>query len=229
MAITLDGTAGITSPTLTSTTVTSPAVVLSSSVLSSAVTGELEYDGKVPYFTPQGLERGVVPGMQYYRLNSALVGANSTAAQSILGAGVTLSSSTVYFFECIFATSKSAGTTSHNFQLVFGGTATVNNAAFVFTRAASLTSFTDVSSYQQLGGYIQTTSNTTLLSGSTQATVFSTYTLRGTVSINAGGTFIPQYQLSAAPGGAYTVASGAYFLIYPISTSGSNTSVGTWS
>jgi hypothetical protein len=52
--------------------------------------------------------------------------------------------------------------------------------------------------------------------------------ISGTVSINAGGTFIPQYQLSAAPGGAWTVASGAYFLIYPISASGSNTSVGTW-
>jgi hypothetical protein len=52
--------------------------------------------------------------------------------------------------------------------------------------------------------------------------------LSGTVSVNAGGTFIPQYQLSAAPGGAYTVALGAYFLIYPVGTSGSNTSVGTW-
>jgi hypothetical protein len=203
-------------------------LVLTAETLTTASAGTFECDTKVPYFTPQGLQRGVVPGMQYYRLNSALAGANSTAAQSILGAGVTLSSSTVYFFECIFATSKSAGTTSHNFQLNFGGTATVNNAAFVFTRAASVTSFTDVSSYQQLGGYIQSVANTTLVTGSTQATIFSTYTLRGTVSINAGGTFIPQYQLSAAPGGAYTVASGAYFLIYPISTSGSNTSVGEW-
>jgi len=34
--------------------------------------------------------------------------------------------------------------------------------------------------------------------------------------------------LSAAPGGAYTTAIGSYFLIYPISASGANVSVGTW-
>lgn len=46
--------------------------------------------------------------------------------------------------------------------------------------------------------------------------------------INAGGTFIPQYQLSAAPGGAYTTAIGSYFLIYPIGAAGNNTNIGTW-
>ena len=52
--------------------------------------------------------------------------------------------------------------------------------------------------------------------------------IRGTVSIATGGTFIPQYSLSAAPGGAYTTQLGSYFLIYPLGASGSNTSIGTW-
>jgi hypothetical protein len=52
--------------------------------------------------------------------------------------------------------------------------------------------------------------------------------IRGTVSIATGGTFIPQYSLSATPGGAYTTQIGSYMLIYPIGVAGSNTNVGTW-
>jgi hypothetical protein len=54
------------------------------------------------------------------------------------------------------------------------------------------------------------------------------FILKGTVSVNAGGTFIPQYTLSAAPGGAYSTAIGSYIRIAPVSASGSNTSVGAW-
>jgi hypothetical protein len=58
--------------------------------------------------------------------------------------------------------------------------------------------------------------------------MFSTLQVKGTVSVSGGGTFTPQYILSAAPGGAYSTVAGSYFLIYPISESGSNTSVGAW-
>jgi hypothetical protein len=54
------------------------------------------------------------------------------------------------------------------------------------------------------------------------------FVVKGVVSINAGGTFIPQYTLSAAPGGAYSTAAGSYIRINPLSASGANTSVGTW-
>ena len=63
---------------------------------------------------------------------------------------------------------------------------------------------------------------------STTAALLCSAAISGTVSINAGGTFIPQYQLTAAPGGAYTTLAGAYVIIYPVGASGSNVSVGTW-
>jgi hypothetical protein len=144
-------------------------LVLQPTTLITPYAGTLEYDGKVPYFTPQGTQRGVVPGMQYYRLNTAVVGANATGAQDILGVGVTLSSNTVYAFEACYAISKTAGTTSHNFQILFGGTITYNSCLYFFTRSTSATSFTDVSAYQQLAGFIQTQAATTLLSGASQA------------------------------------------------------------
>lgn len=218
MPIVLDGTAGITTPP----------IVLNSTALVSAVAGELEYDGKVPYFTTQGLQRGVVPGMQYYRLNSALAGANATGAQSWLGVGVTLSSSTVYAFEAYFPMSKTAGTTAHSVSALFGGTATLNNIGYsIVSGGASSTALTSpiaTSIY-----YYQVATAAVFTGVGLSANPVALHArLSGTVSVNVGGTFIPQYQLSAAPGGAYTVALGAYFLIYPIGTSGSNTSVGTW-
>lgn len=203
-------------------------VVLPSTTLSTASAGTLEYNGSVPYFTPLGTQRGVIPGMQYYRLNSDLIGSNVNTAQSFLGVGVTLSSSTVYKFEYTIAMNKTAGTTSHNVSLLFGGTATVNNISYFTQIKYNTTGFGTVSNTDSWSVYSQTTSATGIFTGITSATEYHVYFCTGTVSINSGGTFIPQYILSAAPGGAYTVLLGSDFLIYPVGAAGSNTSVGTW-
>ena len=56
---------------------------------------------------------GLYPGELIYRLNTAYAGSNATGAQSVFGVGVTVSGSTVYQFETVFALSKTAGTTAH--------------------------------------------------------------------------------------------------------------------
>jgi len=223
---TLTDVAGTTATqTLTNKTLTGPTIT--SSALITASAGLLEYDGKVPYFTPQGLQRGVVPGMQYYRLNSTFVGANASGAQTYLGVGVTLSSNTIYAFQAMIAVSKTAGTTSNNYSLLYGGTATLNNISY-FAQFKYNSVFTSVPSSDSYSIFSSTAAASTILSGIATAAGAIALNIRGTVSINAGGTFIPQYSLSAAPGGAWTTQIGSYFCIYPISTSGSNTSVGTW-
>lgn len=216
MAVIINGTTGITSP--------EPFVLQSGSLSSPAVAGQTEYDGKVFYQTPQGTQRGVVPGAQFFRLDSALAGSNVNTAQNVFGVGVTLSASTVYAFEMVAVLTKTAGTTSHNFQIGFGGTATLNNIFWeslsgAFSTAATLSAANMA--------YATSASATTIGSGNT-ATIYAHLRVAGTVSVNAGGTFIPQYTLSAAPGGAYSTQAGSYVLIYPIGASGANTSVGTW-
>lgn len=218
MAIVLDGTSGITTPP----------IILNPTALETAVTGELEYDGTVPYFTPSGTQRGVIPGMQYYRLDSAVVGSNATGAQNVLGVGVTLSSNTVYAFEGLFNMSKAAGVTSHTVSFLCGGTATVNNIGYNILRSTSATSFTDIAGAAQPWLFSQVTTAIVTTGARTAAAYYDQTMLKGTISVNAGGTFIPQYSLSAAPGGAYTTAIGSYFLIYPIGASGSNINVGNW-
>jgi hypothetical protein len=198
--------------------------------LTTALAGAVEYDGKVLYATPQGEQRGVVPGMQYYRLNAARAGANATGAQSFLGVGVTLSSNTVYAFEAYYPMSKTAGTTLHIVSLLFGGTATVNNIGYsVLSAGNSSSSFISNANMGISITYMQVATASAITGNNFAVNPAILHAkISGTVSVNTGGTFIPQYQLSVAPGGAWTVALGAYFLIYPIGAAGANTAVGTW-
>lgn len=212
------------------TTSSAPLTLQSGTNLTTATAGSVEYDGKAIYTTPSG--RGVSPSMMFYRLNSNYVGSNATGAQSLFGVGVTLAASTVYAFEGHFQLQKSAGTTSHNVSLLMGGTATVNNINIAATTQRVNTANTaDVGSatlVAVLGFSTVFNSALTFTNAVTASAATLMVIMRGTVSVNAGGTFIPQYQLSAAPGGAYSTLAGSAFYIWPIGTAGSNVSVGPW-
>jgi hypothetical protein len=201
----------------------------SNTLIGTAAAGNIEYSSPIFTGTPIGTQRGIVPTQQYYRLNSAVVGGNVTTAQSIFGVGVTLSASTVYEFEMNLVFNKTAGTTSHTFGFGFAGTASLNNILYLSNGVAILSSTSGggigTTSY---GSFATTASNSTTNMQTVGAAVSWAVILKGTVSINAGGTFIPQYTLSAAPGGAYSTAIGSFIRIAPVSASGSNTSVGAW-
>lgn len=234
MAVSTIDSSGLTAPltgTVTlaaGTTTVAPLLFTSGTNLTSATAGAMEYDGKVVYGTPASTQRGIVPTQQYYRLNADLVGANVTTAQSAFGVGVTVSASTVYEFEFMATFTKTAGTTSHTFQFGYGGTASVNNILVTYAVNPSIAgAVLPTGSPAQMAA-----SNSVSFSGLIAATTAATATImviaKGTVSINVGGTFIPQYALSAAPGGAYSTIAGSYIRINPLSASGANTSVGTW-
>ena len=221
----------ITTPTITGailaagTASVAPLDFTAGTNLTTPIAGAIEYDGKVFYGTPQSTQRGVIPGAQIYRLNSDLVGSNVNTAQSVFGVGVTLSANTIYEFEAVYGFSKTAGTTSHIVGTLFGGTATLNNIVYANSNQAGAAFNTNNAPSQGLSQSASVFYNNGNITNATQTW---TFILRGTVSVNAGGTFIPQYQLSAAPGGAYSTVAGSYFLIYPIGASGSNISVGSW-
>ena len=190
--------------------------------------GSVEYDGKAFYATAQGTQRGIIPGAQFFRLESNLAGANVSTVQSVFNVSVTLSTSTVYAFESVIALSKAAGTTSHTISIGFGGSATVNNIGYSIIEKSNSTRFTNLSTSDTVQAFIQTASATVMSGAVTSAAQFFMQNIKGIVSINGGGTFTPQYTLSAAPGGAYSTLAGSYFLIYPIGASGANISVGAW-
>lgn len=234
MAVIIDGTNGITTPpTLTlqaGTTTAAPLLFTAGSLLTTPVAGTHGYDGKVFYGTPIGTQRGVMPTAQFFRLDSGLAGANVNTAQNVFGVGVTLSSSTVYEFEAVYLFNKTIGSgVSHTINLGFAGTATLNTILYYgHSGAVATATFPPANNTNIFLGFVQTAASTISSPAFTGATVTYGVHLRGVVSVNAGGTFIPQYTLSAAPGGAYTTAANSYMLIYPIGASGANTSVGTW-
>lgn len=190
--------------------------------------GQKEFNGTIFTAAPTATTRGIIPAEQFYALNAGLAGANATGAQNILGVGVTLAASTIYEFELMFGLSKAAGATSHTVSTGFGGTATLNNIIYTTVTGFSATAFSGNSSANATENIVQVATATSLGGSVTSASVFWMIVIKGTVSINAGGTFIPQYTLSAAPGGAYTTAAGSYMKIKPIGAAGSNVSVGTW-
>ena len=213
------------------TTTVAPFNLTSGTNLTTATAGAIEYDGKVFYGTPQSTQRGVIPGMQYYQLNSSYLGANTTASQSVFGFGVTLSASTVYAFEALYYLTRS-GATGGNHTVGFG---------FSLTNGASISNILyNAIGYSSTGGINSSTSLisqylATAITNVPYSPAFSTSpsyiyaSLKGTVSITSGGTFTPQYTLTGtAPGSGYNTVSGSYFLIYPIGASGSNVNVGTW-
>jgi len=212
------------------TTTVAPLTFASGTNLTTATSGSIEYDGKVFYSTPAN--RGVSPSKMYYRLNSAYVGSNATGAQSLFGVGITLNANTIDAVESYFVLQKTTGTNSHTVGLLYGGTATTNN--FGYQAIGLRDSISNTGGSNQTMGSVSSwgsvpTTNIPFTGAVTSSVHVAVLQLKGNVSINAGGTFIPQYQLSSAPGGAYSTLAASYFAIWPIGTAGTNTSVGPWS
>jgi hypothetical protein len=201
-------------------------VLTADTLLGTPTIGSTEFDGKAFYATPQGTQRGVIPGAQFYRLNADLVGTTASTAQNLFGVGVTLSASTVYAFEIEVGMVKTAGATSHTISLSFAGSATLNNtfytAAVMFDNSATALK---TNASQNLG-YVSTAAATILTQALASSSTVAAMLIKGTVSINGGGTFTPQYTQGST--GAYSTVAGSYINIYPIGTSGANISVGAW-
>ena len=109
--------------------------------------------------------------------------------------------------------------------MLFGGTATVNNILYSIAKDQD-TALPGGAQTANLATNVATA--TVVDASSSSAGTTQVQFGHGAVSINAAGTFTPQYILSAAPGGAYSTVAGSYFLIYPIGVSGANVNVGTW-
>lgn len=184
---------------------------------------KLQIEGNSGLLT--GAVRGNSPGLyqnsQYYRLNTAVAGTNTTTAQSIFGVAPTLTAATQYEFEAVVILNKTAGTTSHTIGISFGGTATINNIGGLTYTAWGSGLVLD-------GTALVSTTNTAFTVSITSAAVTHGIIIKGTVSINTGGTFIPQYTLSAAPGGAYSTQPGSFIKISALGASGSNINIGSW-
>jgi hypothetical protein len=179
--------------------------------------------------TVNGLSSGIYPSKQYFRLNSNRNGANQAAAQSVFGVGVSLVASTVYEFEALYWLQCSSASGSPTMNFLFGGTATINNIMYSGVGPGPTSVLPPLSTYDAApASFIATSAGASVVSGTLISAVSVIYFIKGSVSINAAGTFIPQYSFDVAPGNLFTTNAGSYFSIWPLGASGSNTSIGSW-
>lgn len=114
------------------------------------------------------------------------------------------------------------GTTSHQLGILFGGTATLTSIGYSCDATNAATEVTGAGS--RIWITVATVINVT---AATAAATHHTVLIDGIVRTNAAGTFIPQYQWSAAPGVAGVVLANSYLMLTPF---GLNTraAVGPW-
>jgi hypothetical protein len=159
-----------------------------------------------------GVGNGLVQPQQFFRLNATLARTDTTT-QSIFGQAFTVLASTVYEFDIAFGITKSAGANGHTLGFVLGGTATQNNLGYIgYTSGIGM-------SYVSITSMVIATNPAASYSGTVWA--------RGTVSINAGGTFTPTLTTTGTVGGAYSITAGSYMKLTPIGTAGANVRVGS--
>ena len=215
----LDGSLGIISPSSVANS-----IVLSGSTSGNVTVIANSISINTAVILP--LTTGTIPSRLFFRANSNIVSSSTTSTQNVFNVGVTLQANTVYYFEGVYAFSKTVSTTAHALRLGFGGSATVYNILYQTSTinesgSIPLVDTTDESAI--IGTTALTTAKSTFGAASLVASIF----FHGTVSVNTSGTFIPQFSTSAAVG-PYTLSAGSYIKFSAIGPAGANTSIGLW-
>lgn len=210
----------------TATANTQPIEIASGTLLAAVEAGSIEYDGKAFYGSPTATSRGILPSVIFTRNTDDFVGSDSNTAQPIFEAArdtLTVDSSTLYEFECVFVVTRSAGTTSHQMQFTFGGTATFTSIMYeIQSSNANTTSVGTV-----VSSYATTVLSPNMQAANTSATEHVKAFAKGLMAINSGGTLIPQFKYTAAPGGAPTILKNSYFKLTAMGTDTVG-NVGAW-
>lgn len=134
---------------------------------------------------------------------------------------LTLPANSLYRMKGIL--SLTTGATTHTTGINFGGTATLNSIHFL-ARTVRAAAATLTATFAAID-VVAAANAVTDVTGTQAATVME---VDGIVSINAAGTFIPQFQFSASPTGTITVKKDTFFELRYLGA-GSLTSLGAWS
>lgn len=202
-----------------------PVLLTSGTNLSSPAAGAIEYDGSVFYSSPATSQRGVSPSifLRVQAANNTL--SDTTSAQAVFStpSTVALAASTTYEFEAVYLITRAAGTTSHTTSTLFNCTNAL--ASIAYTADTTTSTGVALTAVNRIYG---TAATALIVTGaSTSATENLTVVLRGIIKTNLATVVTPQFQYSAAPGGAPTVLPNSYIKFMPLGTS-SVASVGNW-
>lgn len=183
----------------------------------------LEPSGGLLYNQKAAGQNFLIDGSAISILAADFNGQNATGAQPFFPTGqdaFTLEAGTAYLIEGHISTLRAAGTTSHTTSVLFGGTATFTMGRYSCAcRYGARAAATPIRPYtaDYKGTALNTAQVASLASTIAQSKVFD---FDGMLIVNAAGTLIPQFQYSAAPGGAPVVERGSYFRLTPVGPAG---------
>ena len=186
-------------------------------------------DGSVTITNPAGVAGDINLSAQtdlIHVLASAHAGANVNTAQDLFPLDITLDANSVYKYELVFAQVKSAGASSHRIRYLWDGTVGVTSLQRNFYMSWQ-TSATAASTLAWDGVYF-TTAEQEFTGDIAYANVQTWMQERGVIITSTAGTFIPQYRLTATPGGAYSTRTGSYFRLRKVGAAGGDIAVGPW-
>lgn len=167
------------------------------------------------------------PQSAFISNGSPVTYANASGTQAIFLStpSITLKSNTYYMFEGVYVMYKTVSGNNVNMSLLYGGTATLYGISYSGTTTGVGTDTTGTV-YDTAPIFFANTAATafSLRSGLTAYNSWS-FRVQGTVRVNAGGTFIPQFSLSGVPGTNYFLATGSYFKITPVGSSASSANI----
>lgn len=206
------------------TAATPPFQLQAGTNLTTPAAGAFEYDGNAFYISPGASMRSVNAGIIFTSTTADFTGTNVNTAQPVFNTTedvLTVPASTSYLMRAVYHI-HTTGTTSHQLGILFGGTATITSIGYSAQATNAATEVLGADSTIWVA-----TAAVTNVSPATATATHHTVRLEGIVRINAAGTFIPQYQWSAAPGVAGVTLQNSFFMLMPI---GSNTvaAVGNW-
>lgn len=156
-------------------------------------------------------------------LAADFTGTNVNTAQPIFPAAVdtiTLQPGT-YLMKGVFHI-HTTGTSAHTLALLFGGTAVVQDIGYCASASNAATEVLGA-----LNAFMGAAATAVVITASLSSASHHSVWIDGVVRISAAGTFIPQYQWSAAPGVAGVTLRDGYFQLIPIGTA-ATAAVGPW-
>lgn len=213
------------------TALVAPQNLVAGTNLTTPAVGATEFDGTCFYDTAVALSRQVRDTEQYCVLVADYTATDTATAQKAFNAStngaLTLVSGTTYAFEEVIYLTNT-GTTSHTWSILFAGTASFTRIAYeADAYTATSNALTALSSI-----FATVATAIAVTAASTSATENVQIRVRGIMTINAGGTVIPQIKASAQPGASgtpgVTVKAGSYFRCWPLGAA-ANANVGNWS
>ena len=202
-------------------------------LMTSTFQGAGEFDGTALYFSPQALQRGLVPSMQTYQLGADYTANGAiTTTQTLFNKAVSVVATTRYAYELNFTITNTAAT-AKTLQFAVAGTATLSAHDYEVISTFAATAITPTASnlmQNRITAGFATLVSVSAASGAAAGAF--TARVRGTFDVLAAGQGTVNFQFGlTAVGTVVTVIAGSSAQVWPlgpITAITNDTSIGSW-